>query len=268
MSDRKPLDAEGLPLTAARGKHDVRDLDVERQADELPPAPTAPASPGAGPQPIRLGQRVLAVGNTGEGKSEVLGHLFSIYGGQRLLVDVNDHYRLGPAAIAEGALEVEDVRAIDWRYRTIRYVPRRLDRHEFDDLYAAIFARGRLFVWLDEAEDAAPVHAPPAWLRKTVKQGRKFLITHGAATQRPAGVERSIINQSEHAFVFRMVDPDDLATLGVRLGMRVRELADALAALPQHGYLRHTIGQRQIVAMPPLPLELVRATRRHIVPTR
>lgn len=214
---------------------------------------------------IRLGQRVLAVGNTGEGKSELLAHLYAIHRGQRLLVDVQDHYELGPDAREEDALEVERVRDIDWRRRTIRYVPSSLSGREFDDLYRAIYERGNLLVWLDEAEDAAPVGRVPPWLKKTVKQGRKRRITHLAATQRPHGVERSIRNQSEHAFVFKLVDDDDLNEISYRIGLNARRLAAELQALPDHGYLRHTIGERQIVAMPPLPASIIAYTRRHIV---
>jgi len=177
---------------------------------------------------------------------------------------VQDHYDLGPAARAEPALEVDRVSDLDWRHRTIRYVPSRLNLREFDELYAAIYARGNLLVLLDEAEDAAPVARVPPWLKKTVKQGRKRGITHLAATQRPRGVERSIINQAEHAFVFRMVDHDDLQTLSYRLGVSTRELADELGQLERHAYLRHTLGDEHVTVMPPLPADVVAFTRRHI----
>ncbi len=214
---------------------------------------------------IRQGQRALAVGMTGEGKSQLLAHLFAIHTGQRLLIDVQDHYHLGPAALAEGAVDTDRVSRIDWRVRTIRYVPRSFSAHEFDDLHRAIYSQGDLLVWCDEAEDVAPVHRTPRWVRKVVKQGRKRRITYLAATQRPHGVERSIVNQSEHAFVFRMVDADDLLALSYRLGLTVRELAAELNALERHAYLYHELGVDPVRRMPPLPANLVADAERHVV---
>ena len=239
-------------------------LDAEHQAETRTPAP------------IMLGQRVFLCGMTGSGKSEALLHLFAVYGGQRLLIDVQDHYYFGPDALAEDPppLEVDDPRAIDWRHRTIRYVPRRAgDRREMDRLHAAIFRRGRVFVAADELEDIAPSQgggAPP-FVRKCVKQGRKVRLTYGGATQRPVGVDRSIVNQAEHAFIFPMVDSDDLRIIAPRLGMTVHELHEALNRLGQYEYLRHTHGELDergrpiVLAMPALPASTVEATRRHIV---
>lgn len=216
---------------------------------------------------IRQGQRALAVGNTGEGKSEALLHLFAKFEGQRLLVDVQDHYQLGPDALAGGAIEVDDPRDLDWRARTIRYVPRRPgDPGEASRLYHAIFERGDLLVLLDEAEDVAPVGRAPSSVRRVLKQGRKHGITHLAATQRPFGVDPSVINQAEHAYVFRMVDVRDVGAIAHRLALPAGELTRELGQLPDHGYLYHQLGPGQPVArMPPLPAELIAATRRHVV---
>ncbi len=215
---------------------------------------------------IRQGQRALAVGMTGQGKSQLFAHLFAIHTGQRLLIDVQDHYHLGPDAGAEGeAADVDRVSKIDWRVRTIRYVPRSLSGREFDELHHAIYSQGNLLVWCDEAEDVAPVHRTPRWVKKVVKQGRKRQITYLAASQRPHGVERSIINQSEHAFLFRMVDGDDILALSYRVGMSARELAGELGELEQHAFLYHELGVHEVRRMPPLPPDLIAQAERHVV---
>jgi hypothetical protein len=237
------------------------DAAAAREREAAPPAP--PLTP-ARPPGIKLGQRCLFVGNTGTGKSEACANLFAVHSGQRVLLDTSDWYELGPEA--GPAIEVEDVRAIDWRARTIRYVPARGTRDEFEDLFAAIFQRGRLFLWVDEAEDVAPSSEVRRWVRRTWKQGRKHGLTIAAATQRPAGVDRAVINQAEHAFIFPMVDPDDLRTLSVRLRMGTDELAGALQRLPVHGYLRHTLGVPNVFAMQPLPPAAIAQTRRVVIP--
>jgi hypothetical protein len=220
---------------------------------------------------IRQGERVLAVGTTGTGKSQALADVFARHTGQRILIDVQDHYDLGPAAIAEGVSEAGSPRQIDWRQRTIRYVPSRDTQREYNELYSAIFRRGNVLVWLDEAEGPTTSHSSPLWLRRTVKQGRKYGITHLAATQRPSGIERALVNQSEHAFVFLTSDPDDLDALSVRMGVRARDLAgvwgDAgdVDDLWQAGYVYHRLGSGRLVRMPPLPAERIKAARRHVI---
>lgn len=227
------------------------------------------------PQPIRLGHRIFIVGDTGTGKSELLMHLFAVYGGQRVLIDVNDHLELGPDALAEepAPLRVSDSSRIDWRHRTIHYVPHRGDRHEYNRLHAAIFRRGKLFVACDELEDVAPSvgAGAPVFVKKAAKQGRKYRITYGSATQRPVGVEPSFRNQAEHCFCFPISDRDDLHVIAIRFGMSVHELAHELAQLGPHEYLRHTKGERDehgrplVLAMPALPPDVIAQTRRHVV---
>jgi hypothetical protein len=223
---------------------------------------------------IRQGERVLAVGTTGTGKSQALAYLFAQHGGQRLLIDVQDHYELGPAAVNEGAAEATKPREIDWRARTIRYVPSTLRPREYDELYAQIFRRGaapdaNLLVWLDETVGPTSSHSTPINLRRVVTQGRKYRITHLAAAQRPAGIERTIINQSEHAYVFLTSDPDDLDVLSMRLGIKARELGQAWAGseherLWQAGYLYHRLGSAEIKKMPPLPADYIAEAERHV----
>lgn len=219
---------------------------------------------------IKQGERVLAVGTTGTGKSQALADVFARHTGQRVLIDVQDHYELGPAAVDEGASEASRPREIDWRQRTIRYVPSRDNAKEYNELYSAIFRRGNVLVWLDEAEGPTSSHSSPLWLRRTVKQGRKYGITHMAATQRPSGIERAIINQSEHAFVFLTSDEDDLRSLAARLGVHWRELAGTWGdtggrELWRAGYVYHRLGSGELVKMPPLPAERIAAARRHVI---
>lgn len=202
---------------------------------------------------------------TGEGKSQLLAYYFATCAGQRLLVDVQDHYTLGPAAGADGGvLEVNSVEAIDWRVRTIRYVPRSGARMEFDRLYRAVYGQGKVLVWADELEDVAPVNGVPPFVRKVLKQGRKRGLTHLGATQRPAGVERSAYNQAEHLFLFRMVDGADIQALSYRVGLSARELADDLRDLPQHGFLYHGVDSPRIARFEPLPAERIAAAERHV----
>lgn len=217
--------------------------------------------------------RVAAIGMTGSGKSELLAHLWSIYRGQRVLVDVNDAYELGPASLAEengGAIHAEKVADIDWRARTVHFVPRAQTERVYNDLYAALWARAQetraLCVWLDESYGPTTASKSPRWLRTSVTQGRKYGLFHLAAMQEPVNVAPVLYTQANHVMLFRLAGrPDDLRRLEHRFGMTADELARALERLPEFGYLWSVLGSTDVYEMDPLPRQVLAFTRRHVV---
>lgn len=221
---------------------------------------------------IEPGQRELAVGMTGMGKSAVLGYHFATYPGQRVLIDVNDDYELGPACELDGGAATvrhpEALAAALNEVRSIRYAPSQLTPDEYEAVYKAIWdhaRRGRpMFVWLDEAEGPTTADRSPLHLRLAIKQGRKKDLTHAAATLRPVEIEPSLRNQSEHAFIFKMTDPADIASLARRCNVSPAELTAALNALPEYGFLYHRLGG-PVAAIPPLDDKRRAITARHVV---
>jgi hypothetical protein len=217
---------------------------------------------------IELGNRGFAVGMTGSGKSRVVGRIFAAYDGQRIVADVNDDYELGPDAEKDG-LEAHGPGELDFTARTIRYVPESNTTREWNRFYNAVWhwaAEGHpLFLWLDEGESATRTNpdANPAMLRKAIGQGRKKGITHFTATPRPAGIYRPIVNQSEHGYIFRTEDRDDLDTLAFRLRLDARSLARVMDELPEYGFLYHRIG-RPIQLEPPMSADELAAIDRVI----
>lgn len=217
---------------------------------------------------IEEGDRGFAVGMTGSGKSKLLSYYFATFPGQRLLVDVNDDYELGPAAKEEGACVARHPSKIDFGVRTIRYVPARLNDDEYEELYEAIWthvrtARHPLLLWLDEGEGPTTAQRSPLHLRLALKQGRKKKLTHLTATLRPVDVEKAIVNQSEHGWIFKMTDLDDIALLARRLNIKTAELAAALEQLPEYGFLYHRIGG-PVAAFDPLSKERLQLAARHV----
>lgn len=198
----------------------------------------------------------------------LLAQLWAIYPGQRVLVDVTDACELGPDAAGDerGHCRAEKVSEIDWRARTIHFIPRGQSDALYNDLYAAIFDRGNLCVLLDESQGPTSASRWPRWLRATLTQGRKRSILHLAATQEPVNVVPAIYSQAEHLFVFALAGRrGDLAALEGRLGLDWRAIGDELDALPKYGYLRHSIGPSQPVRkLPPLPADVVAFTERHV----
>lgn len=206
---------------------------------------------------------------TGSGKSTILAAMWAEDVGQRLLIDVNDAYTLGPVALQDpgGYCYAESLKEIDWRARTVHFVPRAQSEKTYNDLYAAIYDRGEMTVWLDESYGPTTSNKAPRWLRTVITQGRKRKIRHLAATQEPMNVLPVIYSQAEHVFLFRLTGrPDELARLAPRFGLTVQQLGDELAGLPDFGYLRaSTSAAGQVYRMPPLPASLLELTRRHVV---
>lgn len=249
----------GAPEQAPGADHGGRLEHPGHPADETP----AEAEPS-----IRATDRVCAIGMTGSGKSILCGHLWAIYPGQRLLVDVNDACELGPASLAEqagGACEAERVRDIDWRARTIRFVPRAQSEALYNDLYAAIFDRGRMCVWLDESYGPTSAHRQPRWLGAVTRQGRKRELLHLAATQEPVNVMPTLYSQAEHLMVFKLRGRgDELRALAPLMRMTADELSEELARLPEYGFLRSHVASHTVWAKPPLPLSAVEHVRQHV----
>jgi hypothetical protein len=243
------------------------------------------------PAPIHPWERVAAVGMTGTGKSELLLSLWADDPGQRLLVDVQDAYYLGPDAINDelGCQEVHgEPREIDWSNRTIRYVPRRAGRaarQEFEDLYAAIWDRaqrfetmGHLTVLLDESYGPTEANWAPTYLTTALTQGRKKHLRHLAGMQRPAKIAPELLESADHVFVFLMgFRRDDFDRIGERFGWNGSEVGEELRKLADeygyddngrfrcHAYLRHRAGQMEVHAYPPLPSSTLERTHRHVV---
>lgn len=254
-------------------------------------APDAGTTTTGTPDTIHPWERVVLLGMTGTGKSEAGLALLAEDPGQRLLIDVQDAYELGPATLADEAGYQEvygDAREIDWSARTIRYVPRRAGRAaraEYDDLYAAVWARGWHFqdlgpltVLLDESYGPTDANYAPSHLLLVLTQGRKKHIRHLAAAQRPAKIAPELLTSSEHLFLFDVgARRDDLDSIGQRFGWNGAEVGEALRDMADehgymdgdrfrcHGYLRHRLGRREVFDFPPLPAEQIERTRRHFV---
>lgn len=249
------------------------------------------AQTGRTPPEIQTHERVMCVGMPGTGKSELLLGLWADDPGQRVLIDVQDAYELGPAAL-EDELGVQEVHGhperLDWNQRTIRYVPAktgRAGREEMEDLYAAIWARaqhyqelGHLTVLLDECYGPTEANWAPSYLTTALTQGRKKHLRHLGGTQRPAKVAPELFETADHLFVFLMGGRrDDLDRIGERFGWNGAEVGEALRDLSEsygyddngrfrcHGFLRHRAGNLEVLEYPPLPAETLERTRRHVV---
>jgi hypothetical protein len=212
----------------------------------------------------RLNDRVAVFGQTGTGKSILAHHLFKTVPTQlpndkgeggfwKIAIDITDSiYDLESVGFA-------DPTAIPWDVASsLRFVPQvETMEEDINILYLAIMAHGFCWVWCDEVNEISTAHKTIIGMRKILLQGRKFQIGHAGVTPRPVDVNKSIITQSEHLFIFPLINPDDRNILARTAGIPLDEFEEAMANLEDFGYLWFNVRDRVLYSMPALPLEYV-----------
>lgn len=211
---------------------------------------------------IQLNDRIAVFGRTGTGKSILAHYMFKSIPVRlptesnpkafwRICVDVTD-------SVVDDALVFFDPLNIPWdEAASLRYVPNvETMETDIDNLYLSAFFHGSVWLWLDEANEVSTAHRTIPGLRRVLLQGRKFQVGHCAVTPRPVDINRSIITQSEHLFIFPLTDTDDRTRIAKNIGLDSEEFEDTMAALPDFAYLWFDVRSGTLFTMPPLPLEV------------
>src|SRR4051812_32409210 len=132
---------------------------------------------------VAYNDRVLVLGSTGSGKSEVLNYLSAMLRCQRLLLDTKDEF------VVPGVEPVSSVDAIDWSQRTVHVRPPATVHPTctsktnpephcgrcFDCYFkAAYYAPNALVVVVHELGDVCDYNAgrTPKWFNSYVSKGR------------------------------------------------------------------------------------------------
>lgn len=204
---------------------------------------------------------VLAIGQTGSGKSAWLQAQLAQQQGQILIIDVKSAIRWR----GEHQNVYGTPGQIDWTQRVIRYVPTKAgeDRDELNDVLDQAFRQGNVRVWLDESIGPTGPNYWPSALNRILVQGRSRGVTVWAGAQRPVGFAPNLRAQASHVVVFaRPYMTRDLTDLAGEMGVfdSPRELRQALLDLnAEHGKLgkfAHLHFERQtgqVWALPPIP---------------
>lgn len=205
---------------------------------------------------IRFNDRVLVLGSTGSGKSELLNVLFtSMSGGaQRVLIDTKHEFAV------DGVEPVSEAAAIDWRAPVIVYRDAGGGPREMQELFAALHARRRVTACVHELSDVCDYHAgrtPPAF-NAYVSKGRALGQGLLAGSQRPFEVPSRARSEADHVFLFvpRFPLEQDHKAAAQTIGMSPDELARALdgllAELGPHSFLHFDRREGRTVACTPL----------------
>ena len=207
---------------------------------------------------IESGQRVVAVGKTGSGKSYLMRHLVSQL--RRVMVldpksMINpDQWNLDWASIRgvrdlgkgkDARLLVRGVTTDDWAYwldaawnvgNVVVYI---------DELYALVdFGQGK----------------PPRVLSRLYTQGREKLVGVWGATQRPAWVPMFTLSESDWFFAFRTQLSEDRKRLAELMGEEVLEQVP-----DKHGFWEYNTEWDHAFYVPRLEVKLPKSERLHNV---
>lgn len=201
-------------------------------------------------------------GMTGSGKSVLAHYMFrsvpnklpteKTAGFWRLCIDVTD-------SVVDDAVTFFDPQQVPWdEASSLRFVPNVENLEDDINLvYNEIMLHGNCWVWLDEANEVSSAHKTIVGLRRVLLQGRKFQIGNCAVTPRPVDITRSITTQSEHHFIFTLIEQDDRKRVAKNVGMELDEFDVMMSELPPFGYVWFSIRDKTIFEMPPLDEEIV-----------
>jgi len=203
---------------------------------------------------ISRGDRILVVGRTGSGKSVLARRLAETYPDRLLIIDPADStgtdlpgaHRIYGGGTAELEAAAEE--------RIIRWVPSdTADLDAYDEVYRwAFHYRYPGLVWVDEAGIVLPAHGGPPAGRTYLVQGRKRVLGHLACHTRPREIDRNLIAQAQHLFIFDMPNPDDQVHIADQAGVSRQTLTSMLRDLPEFGWLYFSQRDHQLVACDPI----------------
>jgi hypothetical protein len=205
---------------------------------------------------IRFNDRVLVLGPTGSGKSELLNAVFTDLAGgaQRLLLDTKTEFAVDGVPVAASVDE------LDWARPLLHYQTARNDLDELEALFAACYARRRLVVCAHELSDVCNFSAgrtPPSF-DAYVSKGRSLGLGLLAGSQRPFEVPSRAKSEADHVLVMArgFTLPQDVRAAALAVGIDPPELPAKLAAvraeLGEHAFVHLDRRAGTLHAVPPL----------------
>lgn len=177
-------------------------------------------------------ERGLIIGPTGSGKTVLARRLIQPF---RYCVVIDPKSTMGegkrngePLPGFKMCRTPEELGAAGKKHDKLQYrpSPEHRDWLEYDRVYQWIYDRGETMVYTDELFDTHNRNIAPPYLRACITSGRELGISMLSATQRPRGIDRRLLTEAEHFYVFQLRDEDDQRFLRSRMGKtRLRPFA-------------------------------------------
>lgn len=160
---------------------------------------------------LKPGERGVVIGQTGTGKSYLSSALLP-HEGDLCIVDPKrefDNLEKLPVYSSVKKIAV---------YRPKRFVFRPSERDIanlslYDDLFAYLYKRGKIFIYVDEVAIIGTANRYPHWLLVCYQLGRSKGITILCCSQRPRRVPVFIFSEAQRFYVFRLTTRQDVQTV-------------------------------------------------------
>lgn len=208
---------------------------------------------------ITYNDRVLVLGQTGSGKSELLNHLFTALKCQRVLLDTK-----GGEWAVPGVEPARAVEEIDWTQPIIHFITQTDDPMEVDGIFEVARRRRHLSICVHEMCDLCNYSAQktPPNVSAYLSKGRAHGLGLMGGSQRP--VEMPVRGRSEvqHVFIVvpRLGREDVNAEAGLGIGIGAKELGALVdqvdAEHGEHSFIWFRKGARGYTVCKPLPEQL------------
>jgi hypothetical protein len=215
---------------------------------------------------------VVCVGRKGQGKSELAYVLWDSWERDRIVVDVTgdvgghhpepDTFDLEVPPPGHWPTEMQDAEA---DRLSLRYVPDHSHpdyKADLDRVVGLAFSHGDCLLWVDEIGEVAPSNQVLPNTRRALHMGRHQNLNMIMTGPRPMTIDPLVMAQADVVYAFDLPNPDDRKRLADTIGWDRRDVDDAMAELPDHGYLRFVASEHELAIFPPLPLKKVSKRRR------
>jgi hypothetical protein len=174
-------------------------------------------------------EHIVLAGKTGSGKSFFAEDLLEQFykGGWRIIIiDINDYWAKSFAEPHEKTTVKRPYKIEEDLYPDRQvglYVPHLPGWEDpiLEEIYQKALEWGHTIVYHDEIIGIANERNAPQGLLRIFSQGRKFHTIGIVATQRPVGIPKMLLSQSNHVISFILVDPDDGEVMAKRMGQEI-----------------------------------------------
>lgn len=217
----------------------------------------------APPRAIRRSDRLLIVGYTGCGKTELAKMIAARKTAPRLIVwDPKDELSFPGVVPARGLDQLED--RLRRGGRIVHWIPATGDRDEYETASMLVWRTpGPYLWWVDEAAECTTASWCPRGLRLCAQQGRSREKAVMALTQRLAECHPVLRTLADHIFLFAEPPVDiDLDKLAGHMGHSATEIAAMVNELNdeygRHAHLWWIRPTREMRRCAPIPLRRAR----------
>ena len=206
----------------------------------------------------------VCVGRKGQGKSELAWLLWDSWPYDRVVIDTTGSVgklhpdpdtidlEVPPPASWPGYLKEADQDRLSLRYVPDHGAPDYRD--DMDRVIGLAFSHGHCLLWVEETGLVAPAGQVLPNMRRVLNMGRHQDLWTINTFPRPMGIDPLVMAQADVIYAFDLPNPDDRKRLADIAGFRRETVDQAMAELPDHGYLRIVTAAHELAIMPPIPL--------------